>query len=87
MDAVRSFDYGAFLMVVQNITATPFGVKRIYSVDGECVWSEYLQWAPLKRREATPVRCEGMPVRSQQTSNNGVFQFMSRYRANAVFLA
>lgn len=29
-------------MVTKSITCTPFGVKYIYSVQGEQVWSEYL---------------------------------------------
>jgi len=65
-------------MMVQTIKATPFGVKRIYSIDGECVWSEYLQWAPLKRDNSTPV--------SHRVTKNDVHQFINRYRLNAAHL-
>lgn len=31
-------------MVTKSIIETPFGSKFIYRIDGECVWSEYIQF-------------------------------------------
>lgn len=36
-------------MVTKSIIETPFGSKFIYRIDGECVWSEYIQFDPSKR--------------------------------------
>ncbi|MFM2095206.1 MAG: hypothetical protein RIS70_2330 [Planctomycetota bacterium] len=36
-------------MVTKSIIETPFGSKFIYRIDGECVWSEYIQFDRSER--------------------------------------
>ena len=36
-------------MVTKSIMETPFGSKFIYRIDGECVWSEYIQFDRIAR--------------------------------------
>ena len=33
-------------MVTKSLASTPFGKKLIYKINGECIWSEYLSFAP-----------------------------------------
>ena len=36
-------------MVTKSLASTPFGKKLIYRINGECIWSEYLSFAPATR--------------------------------------
>lgn len=33
-------------MVTKSLASTPFGKKLIYRINGECIWSEYVSFAP-----------------------------------------
>jgi hypothetical protein len=33
-------------MVTKSLATTPFGKKLIYRINGECIWSEYVSFAP-----------------------------------------
>ena len=32
-------------MVTKSMASTPFGMKLIYKINGECIWSEYLSFS------------------------------------------
>lgn len=36
-------------MVTKSLASTPFGKKLIYRINGECIWSEYVSFAPATR--------------------------------------
>lgn len=36
-------------MVTKSLASTPFGKKLIYRINGECIWSEYVSFAPPTR--------------------------------------
>ena len=36
-------------MVTKSLAETPFGKKLVYSIDGECIWSEYLPFSKSKQ--------------------------------------
>jgi hypothetical protein len=33
-------------VVTKSLASTPFGKKLIYKINGECIWSEYISFAP-----------------------------------------
>ncbi|MHB8957373.1 MAG: hypothetical protein ACYC4U_30800 [Pirellulaceae bacterium] len=41
-------------MVTKSLTSTPFGKKLIYKINGECIWSEYVSFAPAIGRSHAP---------------------------------
>lgn len=36
-------------MVTKSMASTPFGMKLIYKINGECIWSEYLSGSPTPK--------------------------------------
>ncbi len=38
-------------MVTKSMARTPFGMKLIYKINDECIWSEYLANSPSQNEE------------------------------------
>lgn len=36
-------------VVTKSLASTPFGKKVVYRIDGECIWSEYVSFAPSRK--------------------------------------
>jgi hypothetical protein len=37
-------------VVTKSLASTPFGKKVVYRIDGECIWSEYVSFAPSQKQ-------------------------------------
>jgi hypothetical protein len=41
-------------VVTKSMASTPFGMKLIYKINGECIWSEYLSFSPTPKASRSP---------------------------------
>lgn len=65
-------------MVTKSLASTPFGKKLIYRINGECIWSEYVSFAPTP---SSPPRLLAFRARAGR-----LFGELRRNLRNAFFL-